>query len=168
MGAGDGAMKSPQVKDIMARKVVACIVTDSVSLVAKKLRKSGISGIPVMDGDKLVGIITESDILRLLRTPEYSRELWLPSPLELIEVPIRELVGWVEMKKALEDIGNMPVRNIMTKQVYTISPSDSLERAAEMMTEHDINRLPVIEGGKLVGIVTRGDIIAGLGGGVEK
>ncbi|HIH36727.1 MAG TPA: CBS domain-containing protein [Methanocellales archaeon] len=157
-------MKSQQVKDIMERKVVACIVTDSVSLVAKKLRKSGISGMPVMDGDKLVGIITESDILRLLRNPEYSRKLWLPSPLELIEVPIRELVGWVEMKKALENIGNMPVRDIMTKQVYTISPSDSLERAAEMMTKHDINRLPVIEGGKLVGIVTRGDIIAGLGG----
>ncbi len=168
MGAGDGTMTLLKVKDIMEKKVVVCIVIDSVSIVAKKLRKNGISGIPVMDADKLVGMITESDILRLLRTPKYSRELWLPSPLELIEVPIRELVGWVEMKKALEDIGNMPVRDIMTKQVYTISSSDSLERAAEIMTKHDINRLPVIEGDKLVGIVTRGDIIAGLGGESKK
>ena len=76
-------------------------------------------------------------------------------------MPIRELVGWGETKKALENMGNIPVGDIMTKRVYTISPGDSIERAAEMMTKHDINRLPVIEGSKLVGIIMGGDIIAG-------
>lgn len=164
MDAWDDAMRIMKVKDVMKKKVVVCTVTDSVSVVAKKMRKDKISGMPVMEGSKLVGIITEGDILRLLRTPKYSKELWLPSPLELIEVPIRELVGWVETKKALENIGNMPVIDVMTKRVYTISIEDSIERAAEMMTTHDINRLPVIDDSKLVGIVTRGDIIAGLGG----
>ncbi|NYT00417.1 MAG: CBS domain-containing protein [Methanocellales archaeon] len=153
-----------KVKDVMKKNVMVCNSTDSVSVVAKKMRENNISGVPVTEGDKLVGIITESDVLRLLRTPKYSRELWLPSPLELIEVPIRELVGWVETKKALENIGKMPIIDVMTKRVYTISTEDSIEMAAEMMTTHDINRLPVIDGSKLVGIITRGDIIAGIGG----
>jgi len=144
-------MRIMKVKDIMKKKVVVCTITDSVSIAAKKMRKNNISGMPVMDGSKLVGIITEGDILRILRTPKYSKELWLPSPLELIEVPIRELVGWVETKKALENIGNMPVIDVMTKRVYTISTEDSIERGAEVMTTHDINRLPVIDGSKLVG-----------------
>lgn len=157
-------MSIMKVKDVMKKNVMVCNSTDSVSVVAKKMRENNISGVPVTEGDKLVGIITESDVLQLLRTPKYSRELWLPSPLELIEVPIRELVGWVETKKALENIGKMPIIDVMTKRVYTISTEDSIERAAEMMTTHDINRLPVIDGSKLVGIITRGDIIAGIGG----
>lgn len=164
MGTWDGTVRIMKIREVMNKKVVVCASTDSISTVAKKLKKNNISGIPVVEGGKMVGIITESDVLRLLRTPKYSRELWLPSPLELIEVPIRELVGWAETKKALEDIGNVPIRNIMTTHVYTISSSDRIEKAAEMMTKHGVNRLPVIEDGKLVGIVTRGDIIAGLGG----
>lgn len=164
MDAWDGTMRIVKVKDVMKKKVVVCTITDSVSVAAKRMRENNISGMPVTEGSKLMGMISEGDILRLLRTPKYSRELWLPSPLELIEIPIRELVGWVETKKALENIGNTPVTDVMTKRVYTISTEDSIERAAEMMTTHGINRLPVIDGSKLVGIVTRGDIITGLGG----
>jgi CBS domain-containing protein len=51
----------------------------------------------------------------------------------------------------------------MHRDVRTIGPVDSVEEAASIMTRHRINRLPVIENGKLVGIVTRGDIITGLG-----
>lgn len=47
-----------------------CNITDPIGVVAKKLRNNNISGIPVMEGGKLMGIITEGDILRLLRTPK--------------------------------------------------------------------------------------------------
>lgn len=164
MGTWDGTVRIMKIREVMNKKVVVCAPTDTVSTVAKRLRKNNISGIPVVERKRVIGIITESDILRLLRTPKYSRELWLPSPLELIEVPIRELVGWAETKKALEDIGNMPARDIMIKRVYTISSDDGIERAAEIMTKRGVNRLPVVEDDKLVGIVTRGDIIASLGG----
>ena len=51
----------------------------------------------------------------------------------------------------------------MHRDVRTVGPADSIEEAASIMTRHRINRLPVVENGKLVGIVTRGDIITGLG-----
>lgn len=153
-----------KVKDIMNKKVVTCAPGDVISDVVKMLKKHNISGMPVVEGEKVAGIITESDILRLLRTPEYSKDLWLPSPLELIEVPIRELVDWTKTKKALEDIGDRPVAKVMSRCLYAISPEEGIEKAAEMMTKHRINRLPVVEDDKLVGIITRGDIIAGLGG----
>jgi CBS domain-containing protein len=52
----------------------------------------------------------------------------------------------------------------MTKNVFTVGPEDTIEDAASIMIRQRINRLPVLEDDKLVGIVTRGDIIAGLGG----
>jgi len=153
-----------KVRDVMSKKVITCAPSDVVSDVTEKLKKNNISGMPVVEHEQVIGVITERDVLELLRTPEYSKDLWLPSPLELIEVPIRELIEWTKTRKALEKIGNKPVAGVMTRQVHTISPEDSVENAAEMMTKYNINRLPVVENGKLVGIVTRGDIIAGLGG----
>jgi CBS domain-containing protein len=51
----------------------------------------------------------------------------------------------------------------MSRDLQEVSPDDSVEKAAEIMTHHRINRLPVVENGRLVGIITRGDIISGLG-----
>ena len=88
------------------------------------MNKHNISGMPVVEGEKVAGI---------LRTPEYSK-------------------------------GDGPVTKVMSRCLYAISPEEGIEKAAEMMTKHRINRLPVVEDDKLVGIITRGDIIAGLGG----
>ncbi|MDI6889234.1 MAG: CBS domain-containing protein [Methanocellales archaeon] len=153
-----------KVKDVMNKRVITCTPSDVISDVTRKLRRHNISGMPVVKRGEVVGIISESDVLGLLRTPEYSDELWLPSPLELIEVPIRELVEWTKTKKALEKIGSKPVARVMKHHVHTISPEESIEKASEMMTKHHVNRLPVVKGDKLVGIITRGDIITGLGG----
>jgi CBS domain-containing protein len=116
----------------------------------------------VITCQRLAGIVTESDLLKLLELPEHRQGLWLPSPLEIIEIPLRELIGWEEAKKALTDVGDKPVHTIMTKHVHTILPDDSIEAASTLITSHRINRLPVIENDQLVGIVTRGDIIRGL------
>ncbi len=63
----------------------------------------------------------------------------------------------------LEDIGSKPISDIMKEDVYTVSPSNSVQDASAIITKHKINRLPVVEDGKIVGIITRGDIIRGLG-----
>jgi CBS domain-containing protein len=89
-------------------------------------------------------------------------ELWLPSPFEVIEVPIRELLGWEETKNMLSDVGSTKIEEIMTKNVHNISSEASVEEASEHMIRHRINRLPVTEDGRVVGIITRGDIIEGL------
>ncbi len=149
------------VKDVMNSSIVFCKPDDTVREVAKILKDNNISGAPVLDGDKLVGIISEGDLLKLLIIPEKG-DLWLPSPFEVIEVPIRELLGWEDTKKMLSDVGSTKIEEIMTKDVYTISSEASVEEASEHMVRHRINRLPVMENNRVVGIVTRGDIIEGL------
>jgi len=148
----------------MNTDVITIAPDASIRDAARLLREHRISGLPVVDGVKLVGIVTETDILKLLKTHPPSKNLWLPSPLEVIEVPIRELLNWEELKKSLEETAERPVKSIMKRKVHTTSPDESIEDASWKMVEHRVNRLPVVEDGKLVGIVARGDIINALSG----
>ena len=150
-----------KVKDVMNPNVVFCKPDDTVREAAKVLKVNNISGAPVLEGRKLVGIVSEADLLKLLVIPEKGN-LWLPSPFEVIEVPIRELLSWEDTKKMLSDVGSTKVEEMMTKDVRTISSEASVEEASELMIRHRINRLPVMENNHVVGIVTRGDIIEGL------
>ncbi len=65
-------------------------------------------------------------------------------------------------KKMLSDVGSTRIEEIMTRDVHIISSEASVEEASELMVRHRINRLPVMENDRVVGIVTRGDIIEGL------
>ena len=149
------------VKDVMNSDVVSCKPDDEISSAAQLLKEHNISGLPVVAEGKVVGIVTEADVLKLLEVPEH-RGLWLPSPFEVIEIPIRELINWEDTKHMLTDIGTKPVKEIMESEVYTISADSSIEDASSMMIKHKVNRLPVLDGETLVGIITRGDIIRGL------
>ena len=149
------------VKDVMNSDVVSCKPDDEISSAAQLLKELNISGLPVVDGGMVVGIVTEADILKLLKVPEHGG-LWLPSPFEVIEIPIRELINWEETKHMLTNIGTKTVKDIMESEVYTISADSSIEDASSMMIKHKVNRLPVLDGEELIGIITRGDIIRGL------
>ncbi len=151
-----------KIKDIMNRDVVICSPDDTIRHVANLLKKYNISGLPVVKDKKVVGIVSEGDILKLLEVPDRTG-LWLPSPFEIIEVPIRGLINWEETKRSLEDVGSKPISEIMKKKVHTISADDTIGEAAKMLNRYRVNRLPVVENDILVGIVTRGDIIRGIG-----
>ncbi len=151
-----------KIKDVMNKDVITCGPDDTLSRLAQLFREKHISGMPVVEKGKVVGIVSETDLLRLFKNPELSGDLWLPSPLEIIEIPIRNLVRFEEIKKVLEDMKSKPVKDIMKKTVRSVSPEDSLEEASDRMVRYKINRLPVIDNGKLVGIVARSDIIRGL------
>jgi CBS domain-containing protein len=150
------------VRDVMNSKPVTCQMNETVSEAARKMKRKKISGMPVLDDDRLVGVISESDVLRLLSAKE-GGQLWLPSPLEILEVPFRDLLKWEKLHRSAEDLSKKMVSEVMHRDVRTVGPADSIEDAASIMTRNRINRLPVVENGKLVGIVTRGDIITGLG-----
>ena len=152
-----------KVSEVMTADPVTVSAGATVREAAGLLRKHKLGGLPVMDGDKIVGMITESDILKLLKTPGISEDLWLPSPLEIIEVPIREAINWAHTQKALSHIGDQPVRSVMSAPAITIGEEDDMDAAAALMVEKRIGRLPVIRGRKLVGIVARADIVRGLG-----
>ncbi len=151
-----------KVKDAMNVNVITCKPDDLISELVELFKKHHISGMPVVENGKVVGVVSETDLLKLFKTSEVSDEIFLPSPLEIIELPIKSLIRFEEFKKALDDIRMKPVKEIMKKRVYSISPETGLDDASGMMVKHRVNRLPVIDNGKLVGILVRSDIIRGL------
>jgi CBS domain-containing protein len=155
-----------KVRDIMTRNPVTVSADDPVRIAAGLLRTNRIGGLPVMEEDEIVGVITESDVISLLETGRLSDDLWLPSPLEVIEVPLREVVNWEKTKTALTHIGEIPVRKIMSHPAITIDEDADIEDAAALMLSHKIARLPVIHGRRLTGIVAKADIIRGVGSAV--
>jgi CBS domain-containing protein len=162
---GYGSLKEIEMKvrEVMNRSPITCQADDTVADAARILRENKISGMPVLDGEKLVGVVSESDLLKLLSQEEEGGSLWLPSPFEIFEVPFRDLLRWERLHASMEDISKKKVSEVMSSDILEMEPDDAVEDAAAIMTRHQINRLPVVEDGKLVGIVTRGDIITGLG-----
>jgi CBS domain-containing protein len=156
-----------QVKDVMTPNPVTIQVGAPVREAAGLLRKYRIGGLPVMDREKVVGIVTETDVLSLLDTGNLSEDLWLPSPLEVIEVPVREFINWEKTKRALTHIGDMEIGKVMSSPVIAIDEESDIEEAAALMLREGIARLPVLRDGRLVGIVTRADIVRGVGASAE-
>lgn len=156
-----------KVREIMTPDPVTVQVGDTVRHASSLLRRHDISGLPVLDRNELVGMVTEADILSLLKTGGVSEDLWLPSPFEFIEVPIREMINMEKTKTALSDVGKTTVRQVMSMPAITIAPEDDIEKAAAVMLKEGISRLPVVEKKRLVGIVARRDIVQGLGASYE-
>lgn len=146
----------------MTTDVIFCSPDDPVKDAARLMREHEVSGLPVVKDGRIVGVITDNDILKLLEVPERDTQLWLPSPFEVIEVPIRELIGWEEAKHTLDTKGALKVSEVMSRPAVTAGPDESLETVASRMVKHKINRVPVVEEGTLTGIVSRQDIISGL------
>ena len=151
------------VKDAMTKDAVVCTPDMHLREVTALLRKHNIGGLPVVDGGELVGMVTESDLISLLKNERISDDLWLPSPFEIIEVPIREYFNWEKTKHALRNIGDMPVKKIMTHRVVTAREDMEVEEAAALMISEGVTRLPVMKEKKIVGIITREDIIHAIG-----
>ncbi len=154
-----------KVEEVMTRDVITCTPADPIGKIVKLMSEKDISGLPVMDGDKLTGIITEGDIMKILAGPSVSNTLWLPTPFEvLLEIPFRDILQIRRLQESFKDVGEKPVRDIMSKKPVTVEPQNDIEDASALMVRYKINRLPVVKSGKLIGIITRDDIIHGLGG----
>ncbi len=156
-----------KISEIMTPDPRTVEATATVRDAARIMREHRVGGLPVLDGSRLVGMVTDSDLLALLSTRPPSEDLWLPSPLEIIEVPIREFINWEKTKAALSDIGITTVDRVMSAPPITISEEAEIEEAAALMLREGIVRLPVMRGVALVGIVTRSDIVQGLATGRE-
>lgn len=153
------------VEDAMQKDVIKFKDVDTIDYVSSVLRGKKISGAPIVDDDnKVIGIVSEGDIMRLLEVHSPNLNLLLPAPLDLIELPVRMRVGLDEIAEDMERAASVLVGEIMTKKVVTIKKDASINDAAALMDSKKVNRLPVVdENKKLVGIITRGDIIGALG-----
>jgi len=151
------------VKDAMTKNPIVCTAETPLRDAVSLFRKHHIGGLPVMEGTELVGMLTESDLISLLESERISDDLWLPSPFEIIEIPIREYVNWEKTKHALRNIGDMPAKKVMTHHVITATEDMEVGAAASLMLKEGVTRLPVMQGKKLTGILTRADIINAVG-----
>ncbi|OPX60548.1 MAG: Inosine-5'-monophosphate dehydrogenase [Methanobacterium sp. PtaB.Bin024] len=153
-----------KIQDAMEKEVIKFQIDNRIIDVAGSLRENKISGAPVVDKEgNLVGIISEGDIMRLIEVHSPHMNLILPAPLDLIELPVRMKYEMDEITEDMNKAASLLIGEIMTKKVITIGPEADISDAARLMDTHDVKRLPVVDSdGKMVGIITRGDIIGAL------
>lgn len=134
-----------RVRDVMTSPAVTVREDTPLKEVAEVLLRHRISGVPVVnDLGELVGILTEADLL-YKELPE-SRRGWLlrPDPAD-----VRKRAG-------------VAARDLMTWPVTTVDEDTPLREAARLMAQRRVNRLPVVRGGRVVGIVSRADVLKAL------
>ena len=116
---------SVQISDLMSSPVYTILADTGMHKAKTILDREGYTGLPVIDNEMLVGVISKRDI-RKIKNP-------------------RRL--------------NAPVKGFMSRRVRTISPEKNPSQAARLMVKYDIGRLPVLEEDKLIGIITRSDVM---------
>jgi CBS domain-containing protein len=155
-----------QASDVMTVDVETVAPDDDVGEVLTRLARADFSGFPVVDEEGVVvGIVTEHDLVGLFQPGD--RTLWIPVGfppfLETLTYVID--LSWDELDLGLDIARNAgkPIRSVMTGDVITVTPEEGLDRLAERLTDEDrdVNRLPVVDDGRLVGIVTREDVLRG-------
>ncbi len=144
-----------KVRDIMSTDVKTIDPDSSVEEAAEILSNNNISGLPVVEGENLLGIVSESDLI------VKDKKLHFPDYINVIG-GIIYLESYKKFKEDFKKFVAVKVEDLMTKKVVTVSPEDSVEDAATIMSDEDVNRLPVVEDNELVGIITRGDIVRDL------
>ena len=149
------------VREVMSSPVTSITPDTLVRDAAAVLAERNVSGVPVVDKDVVVGVFSEIDVLRSIKTTKKDLRLVFPS-ISSLGIAFQEEVTQREILEAYEEVGKTPVSDVMSKQVVTVSPDIPLNEAIVLMVQHKIQRLPVVENKRLVGIVTRGDIIRGL------
>jgi CBS domain-containing membrane protein len=133
-------MKHLKVSDVMTADPTTLKSSDKLTLADDIMRLGRVRHLPVLDddGQKLVGIVTQRDLFRdaLAQALGYGKHAQ------------RQLLD------------SLVVKNVMATEVVTVRPDASLAYAARVLTERKIGCLPVVEDGRLVGILTEGDFVA--------
>lgn len=147
-----------QVADIMERDPVTVGPHTPVEDVIKLLGENDVPGLPVVnEGGRPVGIITEADLV--LRDED--SDLHLPHYVELFGgLVFLESLG--KFEERLRKAAASRARDLMTEDPVTVEASATVREAARLIADRGHNRLPVVEDGRLVGVVTRADVLQAL------
>jgi CBS domain-containing protein len=138
------------VQDVMTQPAISVPPDATIRQVARLLVERGVSGLPVVDADgRVVGVVSEGDLLVKGVGPD-----------SVPHRPLERLFGESrETQEALARVEARTAGEAMTAPAITIDASESLRGAAKLMTDHRIKRLPVVSGDRLVGIITRADLV---------
>jgi CBS domain-containing protein len=140
-------------RDVMSRAVATVPADAPVHAVAGLFAERGISGAPVVDAEgRLVGIITEGDLARRLAATQDRPRSWLWGLFTSAE---RQAEHYARTH-------GRRARDVMTAEVTTVSEDDSLDHVAAVLERRGIRRAPVVRDGRLVGVVSRADLMLAL------
>lgn len=136
-----------QAKDLMTTSVAAIGPDAGVREAAALMLERGVSGLPVVENDHVVGMVSEGDLVRRLELgTETKGSWWLLALAQGAAQDYRKTHG-------------KTVREVMTRPVFGVRPSASLREIAKLMDERGIKRVPVLDAKRLVGVVSRADLV---------
>ena len=142
-----------RVKDIMTREVIMVSPDTEVVYAAKLLFDNHINGVPVMDNaGQVVGVLCQSDLIA------QQKELPIPSFFAFLDGLIR-ITSMKQIEKQVQKIAATTVAQAMTPNPVTVHPDMDIVKVATLMVDKKFHTLPVMEGGKLVGIVGEADVL---------
>lgn len=141
--------------DIMTRDVVTAFPHTSLRYVAKLLAERHISGLPVIDEDHhVVGMVSENDLLQWSDQPGEKQAWWLNMLAEGSELS----PDFLDLVQAEHE----KVQRVMHTDIATVTEATPVTAVAKLLVEKSIKRLPVVRDGKLVGVVSRADLVRAL------
>jgi CBS domain-containing protein len=136
-------------RDVMVSPVITVDVSATVQDVARLLLQNRISAVPVLDGGKLVGIVSEGDLLHRAEAGTQRRRSWW---LDLVASDAALAADYVQSN-------SRRVADVMSTRVITATPETPLTEIASLLEKHAIKRVPIVSDGKLVGIVSRANLL---------
>lgn len=140
-------------KDIMQTEVITLRAEDGVKEAAKILSENNISGAPVVDAQgQVIGIVTDTDLIM------QDAKIHFPTYLHLLDGFIY-LGSFKKFEENLKKAVGAKVEDVMTRDVLSVSETDSIEDVATIMVDKKVDRLPVLKSNKLLGIITKADIV---------
>lgn len=140
-------------RDVMTTAVLTATPDTDVSEIARMLLESHISAVPIVAADgSLAGIVSEGDLLNRAEAETRHRPSWWLQLLASPDEPAHEY---------LRAYGRR-ARDVMTREVISVQPDTPLARIAALLEKHHIKRVPVLDGGRLVGIVSRANLLRGV------
>ena len=150
-----------KIESVMTKNPKTLKKNDKLEKVLKILAEKKISGCPVVDSKKkVIGVITQTDILKIIDV--HSKIIRTGTDFFSLLLSVLQDKKYDEMKEALKSVLKLKAGNFMNKKVITIKADKDLYQAIRLMNKYNISRLPVIKENKLVGIITRWDIIRAL------
>ncbi|MBW1912899.1 MAG: CBS domain-containing protein [Deltaproteobacteria bacterium] len=139
-------------KDIMTSEPISVSPETEITHAAGVLLGKGINGLPVVDDGKLVGILCQSDLIA------QQKKIPIPSIFTLLDGLI-PLSSMKRFEKAVQKIVATTVGHVMTPDPVTVHPGTGIEELAGLMVDRNLHTLPVLDSGKLVGIVGKEDLL---------
>jgi len=148
-------------RDIMSSDPVTigseALVTDA----AKLMTEHNIGALPVVEGDKLVGLVTEGDLIM------QDVKLEFPSYIHLLDGFIMYPPSTAKFEHELKKAVAATVADVMTSDPTTVQADTPIEDVATLLSDRDVSRLPVLDGDRLVGIVSKHDIVRAIASGLS-